>query len=60
MLRPEEIIGATLNSKSLLIIVSQISLNTCVIVDVGAQIIDLNNLRFAETWLQFYKDNENI
>lgn len=60
MLTPEEITGATLDSKSLLMMVSQMSSNTRVILDVGAQIIDLDNLRFAETWLQFYKDDENV
>lgn len=59
-LAPEEVTGATLDSKSLLKMVSKMSSNTRVILDVGAQIIDLDNFQFAETWLQLYKDDEHV
>ncbi|KAH8661173.1 hypothetical protein BGZ61DRAFT_464309 [Ilyonectria robusta] len=63
LLRPEngialmtqDLDGATFDSKSLLHLVANLSSNTRVILDVGAQVIDLNNLEFAKEWLSCYE-----
>lgn len=67
LLRPENGIalmtqdmdGVTFDSKSLLQLVVNLSSNTRVILDVGAQVIDLNNLEFAREWLSRYEGDEH-
>lgn len=56
-LMPQHIEGATLESRSLLEMVSDMDTNTRVILDVGAQIIDLDNIEFARKWLGESPDN---
>ncbi|KAF7555952.1 hypothetical protein G7Z17_g1782 [Cylindrodendrum hubeiense] len=51
--------SATFDSKSLLQLVANLSSNTRVILDVGAQVIDLNNLEFARKWLSCYEGDEH-
>ncbi|KAH8125774.1 hypothetical protein LI328DRAFT_165631 [Trichoderma asperelloides] len=60
MLMPKHRKGANLESESLLEMVSQMSSNTRVILDVGAQIIDLDNRQFAETWLKRYHEDDSV
>ncbi|KAM0433504.1 hypothetical protein ACHAPT_004384 [Fusarium lateritium] len=55
-LMPPEIKGATFDSHTLLEMVSKMSSNTRVILDVGAQVIDLTNVEFAKAWLSRYHD----
>ncbi|KAF5023030.1 hypothetical protein F66182_4914 [Fusarium sp. NRRL 66182] len=50
-LMPRDTKGQTLDSQMLLHMVSNMSPNTRVILDVGAQVIDLDNLDFAKKWL---------
>ncbi|EEU36845.1 uncharacterized protein NECHADRAFT_94047 [Fusarium vanettenii 77-13-4] len=57
-LMPPEMKGATFDSQTLLEMVSKMSPNTRVILDVGAQVIDLTNIEFAKAWLSRY-DDEN-
>ncbi|RSM04293.1 hypothetical protein CEP52_006878 [Fusarium oligoseptatum] len=57
-LMPPEMKGATFDSQTLLEMVSKMSSNTRVILDVGAQVIDLTNIEFAKAWLSRY-DEEN-
>ncbi|KAJ4208350.1 hypothetical protein NW767_001454 [Fusarium falciforme] len=57
-LMPPEMKGATFDSQTLLEMVSKMSSNTRVILDVGAQVIDLTNIEFAKAWLSRY-DDEN-
>ncbi|KAL7900457.1 hypothetical protein HDV64DRAFT_291009 [Trichoderma sp. TUCIM 5745] len=57
MLMPKEMKGVNLESESLLEMVSRMDSNTRVILDVGAQIIDLDNFQFAKTWLKRYQDD---
>lgn len=60
MLMPKETKGVNLESESLLEMVSQMNSNTRVILDVGAQIIDLDNFQFAKTWLKRYHDDDSV
>ncbi|UKZ64307.1 uncharacterized protein TrAtP1_005526 [Trichoderma atroviride] len=57
MLMPKQMKGVNLESESLLEMASQMDSDTRVILDVGAQIIDLDNLQFAETWLKRYHND---
>ncbi|KAK5993505.1 hypothetical protein PT974_06937 [Cladobotryum mycophilum] len=59
-LMPKEMTAATLESDSLLKMMLEIGPNARVILDVGAQIIDLNNLQFAKKWLESYKDKDQV
>ncbi|KPA36751.1 hypothetical protein FLAG1_10461 [Fusarium langsethiae] len=54
-LTPRKMKGATLDGKMLLRMVSGMSPEARVILDVGAQIIDLNNLEFSKRWLACYE-----
>ncbi|KAF4469857.1 hypothetical protein FALBO_3237 [Fusarium albosuccineum] len=58
-LMPEDTKGSTFDTEALLQMVTKMSANTRVILDVGAQVIDLTNLEFAREWLSRYKGNEN-
>lgn len=60
MLMPKHMKGVNLESESLLEMVLQMGSKTRVILDVGAQIIDLDNLQFAETWLKRYHDDDGV
>lgn len=60
MLMPKEIKGVNLESESLLEMVSQMNPNTRVILDVGAQVIDLDNFQFAKTWLKRYDVDDSL
>jgi hypothetical protein len=55
----EEMVGATFCSQSLLEIVTSMSSRPRVILDVGAQVIDLTNLGLARAWLGHYASVEN-
>lgn len=58
MLMPQDAKEANLESKSLLRMISQMDLEARVILDVGAQVIDLDNVHFAQTWLDHHKDDD--
>lgn len=66
LLRPENSIalmtekatGATFDSQSLLETLTTMSSKPRVILDVGAQVIDLTNLELARTWLGHYRSDE--
>ncbi|UKZ89824.1 uncharacterized protein TrAFT101_004866 [Trichoderma asperellum] len=60
MLMPKHMKGANLESESLLEMVSQMSSKTRVILDVGAQVIDLDNRQFAEAWLKRYHEDDSV
>ncbi|KAL7926442.1 hypothetical protein ACQKWADRAFT_328227 [Trichoderma austrokoningii] len=60
MLMPKQMKGVNLESESLLEMVSQMDSNTRVILDVGAQVIDLDNFQFAETWLKRNYDDDSV
>lgn len=60
MLMPNQMKGVNLESESLLEMVSQMKSSTRVILDVGAQIIDLDNLQFAKTWLKRYDNDDSV
>ncbi|KAH7019555.1 hypothetical protein EDB80DRAFT_632634 [Ilyonectria destructans] len=47
--------GANSDCEALLDMVTKMGSNTRVILDVGAQVIDLNNRDFAEAWLKMYE-----
>ena len=49
-----------INSASLLDAIQKLSPVPTVILDVGAQILDLPNIEFAKSWLKIYQDDENI
>ncbi|CZR47791.1 uncharacterized protein FPRO_13458 [Fusarium proliferatum ET1] len=55
-LMPQEAKGTTFDSSLLLQMVSNMSPNTRVILDVGAQVVDLTNQEFAKQWLACYQD----
>ncbi|KAJ3543984.1 hypothetical protein NM208_g3286 [Fusarium decemcellulare] len=59
VLMPDDTKGSSFDSEALLKMVTEMSTNTRVILDVGAQVIDLTNLEFAKEWLSRYKDDEN-
>ncbi|RGP77963.1 hypothetical protein FLONG3_3920 [Fusarium longipes] len=58
-LMPPEAKGKPFNSEMLLNMISRMDTHTRVILDVGAQVIDLNNLEFAKQWLSRYQDDDN-
>ncbi|KAF5580557.1 hypothetical protein FPANT_9293 [Fusarium pseudoanthophilum] len=58
-LMPREAKGTTLDSSLLLQMVSNMSTNTRVILDVGAQVVDLTNQEFAKHWLACYPDHDS-
>lgn len=71
ILLPPQSPSKTSTAKTLLKIVNGMDANTRVILDVGAQILELNNLEVAETWLSlsnpetsravvFFDDNEEL
>ncbi|KAG5659563.1 hypothetical protein KAF25_002122 [Fusarium avenaceum] len=56
---PQEAKATPFNSRMLLDMVSGMNAQTRVILDVGAQVIDLTNLQFAEQWLARYQNDDN-
>ncbi|KAJ4112132.1 hypothetical protein NW768_011711 [Fusarium equiseti] len=56
---PPEAKGTPFNSHMLLIMISKMNSQTRVILDVGAQVIDLTNIQFAKQWLAHYQDDDN-
>ena len=52
--------ATTLGADSLLEMVSEMGPRSRVILDVGAQIIELNNLQFAQRWLSSNEDNASV
>ncbi|KAF4983724.1 hypothetical protein FZEAL_940 [Fusarium zealandicum] len=58
-LMPRDARAATFDSQLLLGMVADMSKSTRVILDVGAQVIDLTNLEFAQEWLKRYDEDEN-
>ncbi|KAF5693005.1 hypothetical protein FDENT_2443 [Fusarium denticulatum] len=58
-LMPQDAKGTTFDSSLLLHIVSNMSTNTRVILDVGAQVVDLTNQEFAKQWLACYQDHDS-
>lgn len=71
VLLPPQSASKTSTAETLLKIVNGMDANTRVILDVGAQILELNNLEVAETWLSisnpetsraivFFDDNEEL
>jgi hypothetical protein len=71
ILLPPQSASKTSTAETLLKIVNGMDANTRVILDVGAQILELNNLEVAETWLSlsnpqtsravvFFDDNEEL
>ncbi|KAF5540060.1 hypothetical protein FNAPI_10600 [Fusarium napiforme] len=58
-LMPQLAKGTTFDSSLLLQMVSGMSSNTRVILDVGAQIVDLTNQEFAKQWLACYQDHDS-
>ncbi|EKJ69179.1 hypothetical protein FPSE_10644 [Fusarium pseudograminearum CS3096] len=67
LLRPENTItvmsvdmtGTALNSRYLLTMATKMSSNIRVILDVGAQIVDLTNLEFCKEWLKCYDGDDH-
>ncbi|KAM6508481.1 hypothetical protein FALCPG4_018328 [Fusarium falciforme] len=51
--------GASLGSKSLLDMVTNMDSNTRVILDVGAQVIEFTNFEFSKEWLKCYEGDEH-
>lgn len=49
--------GANSDCEALLDMVTKMGSNTRVILDVGAQVIDLNNQDFSHAWLKMYEDD---
>ncbi|KLO83690.1 uncharacterized protein LW93_472 [Fusarium fujikuroi] len=58
-LMPQEAKGTTFDSSLLLQMVSNMSPNTRVILDVGAQVVDLTNQEFAKRWLACFQDQDS-
>ncbi|KAF5620121.1 hypothetical protein F52700_11441 [Fusarium sp. NRRL 52700] len=58
-LMSQEAKGTTFDSTLLLRMVSNMSSNTRVILDVGAQVVDLTNQEFAKQWLSCYEDHDS-
>ncbi|KAF5597927.1 hypothetical protein FPCIR_3503 [Fusarium pseudocircinatum] len=58
-LMPQKAKGTTFDSSLLLQMVSDMSTNTRVILDVGAQVVDLTNQEFAKQWLACYQDHDS-
>lgn len=67
LLRPENSIkvvprqagGAAFDSETLLSMMAQMSTKTRVVLDVGAQIIDLSNHEFSEKWLRQHEGDDS-
>ena len=57
---PPQIERATLNSAALLEMIDETGENIRVILDVGAQVIDLSNEQFARAWLERHAENVQI
>ncbi|KAF4445849.1 hypothetical protein F53441_10495 [Fusarium austroafricanum] len=57
-LMPREAKGTTFDSLILLRMVSEMSSNTRVILDVGAQVVDLTNQEFSKQWLASHKNDD--
>lgn len=55
---PHEAKGIPFNSRMLLSTVLGMNTQTRVILDVGAQVIDLTNLEFAQQWLAHYQNDD--
>lgn len=58
-LMTDEMAGATFHSQYLLETLTKMSSRPRVILDVGAQVIDLTNLELARAWLRHYSSDEN-
>ncbi|KAM0246004.1 hypothetical protein ACHAP5_004975 [Fusarium lateritium] len=56
---PQDAKDTPFNSKMLLDMTSGMNKRTRVILDVGAQVIDLTNLEFGKEWLASYQDDAN-
>lgn len=56
---PEEMVGTTFDSQSLLSLLLARESKPRVILDVGAQIIDRTNVEMAKAWLSYYESDEN-
>ncbi|KAF9769646.1 hypothetical protein IL306_012919 [Fusarium sp. DS 682] len=56
---PQEAKGSPFNSQMLLDMVLGMNTQTRVVLDVGAQVIDLTNLEFAKQWLARYQNDDN-
>ncbi|CAG7558102.1 unnamed protein product [Fusarium equiseti] len=56
---PKESEGTPFNSRMLPDMISGMDRQTRVVLDVGAQVIDLTNLQFAKQWLSRFRDDEN-
>ncbi|KAG4253839.1 hypothetical protein FPRO03_14239, partial [Fusarium proliferatum] len=56
---PQEARGTPFNSRMLLDMISRMNTQTRVILDVGAQVIDLTNVEFAKQWLSRYQDDDS-
>lgn len=56
---PEEMVGTTFDSQSLLTLLLARESKPRVILDVGAQIIDRTNVEMARAWLGHYDSDEN-
>ncbi|KAI9166341.1 BTB and MATH domain-containing protein [Paramyrothecium foliicola] len=57
-LMPDNMMGTTFDSQSLLSLLSTRDFKPRVILDVGAQIIDLTNIELARAWLGYYESDE--
>ncbi|PHH79060.1 hypothetical protein CDD80_5691 [Ophiocordyceps camponoti-rufipedis] len=55
---PQRAEQASFDSETLLAMMGRMTENTRVVLDVGAQIIDLSNQEFAAEWLRQHKDND--
>ncbi|RSM12590.1 hypothetical protein CEP52_002280 [Fusarium oligoseptatum] len=58
-LMTDEMVGATFHSQYLLETLANMDSRPRVILDVGAQVVDLTNLELARAWLCHYADDEN-
>ncbi|KAF4333347.1 hypothetical protein FBEOM_12860 [Fusarium beomiforme] len=58
-LMPPKTKGMTFDSQILLQMVSKMSKNTRVILDVGAQVVDLTNQEFARQWLALHQNDDH-
>ncbi|KAK2685062.1 hypothetical protein QWA68_016574 [Fusarium oxysporum] len=56
---PQEAEGSPFSSQMLLDMVLRMNTQTRVILDVGAQVIDLTNIEFAKQWLARYQNDDN-
>ncbi|CAG1982711.1 unnamed protein product [Fusarium graminearum] len=55
---PQEAKGTPFNSQMLLDMISGMDTHTRVVLDVGAQVIDLTNLQFVKRWLARYQNGD--